>query len=110
MTTSPAATRSPILGPNLQTSSISQYRTLTNAGSHADYTYVHGRQNILAGIQYEQTFLREHDSLGIIDITYNSPCVDRPRQSVTGILKSIQCHGGASSRTGTTSQCSRRTI
>lgn len=65
------------LGPaNLQTSSISQFRTLTNAGSHIDYTYVHGHQNLLAGAQYEQFFLREHNNLGIVDNLYNAPCVD----------------------------------
>jgi Carboxypeptidase regulatory-like domain len=65
------------LGPsNLQTSSISQYRTLTNAAIHSDYSYVKGHNNIKAGIQYGQTFLREHDSLGIVDNTYNSPCTD----------------------------------
>src|ERR1039458_7951489 len=53
------------LGPaTLQTSSIGQYRTLTNTGVHADYSYVRGHHNIKAGAQYEQTFLREHDSLG----------------------------------------------
>ncbi len=56
------------LGPsNLQTSSISQYRTLTNAAIHADYSYAKGIHNIKAGAQYEQTFLRENDSLGIVD-------------------------------------------
>ena len=51
------------LGPsNLQTSSISQYRTLTNTGLHADYSYVKGIHNLKIGAQYEQTFLREHDS------------------------------------------------
>ena len=56
------------LGPsNLQTSSISQYRTLTNAGVHADYSYVKGVNNLKIGAQYEQTFLREHDSLGVVD-------------------------------------------
>ncbi len=65
------------LGPeNLQTSSISQYRTLTNTGSHIDFTYVHKHQNVLAGVQYEQFFLREHDNLGIVDNLYNAPCVD----------------------------------
>ncbi len=62
--------------PNLQTSSISQYRTLTNAAVHGDYSYVKGVNNIKAGFQYGQTFLREHDALGIVDNTYNSPCVD----------------------------------
>ena len=82
------------LGPsNLQTSSISQYRTLTNAGTHADYTWVHGRQNLLAGIQYEQTFLREHDSLGIVDNTYNAPCVDLNGNSLPGYSDPSQCNG-----------------
>ncbi len=65
------------LGPsNLQTSSVSQYRTLTNAAIHSDYSYVKGMNNIKAGIQYGQTFLREHDSLGVVSNVYNSPCVD----------------------------------
>ncbi len=65
------------LGPsNLQTSSISQNRTLTNAGTHLDFSWVHKSQNLLAGAQYEQFFLREHDMLGIVDNLYNAPCVD----------------------------------
>ena len=69
------------LGPsNLQTSSISQYRTLTNTGVHADYSYVKGINNLKIGAQYEQTFLHEGDSLGVVESTYNSPCVS----SVTG--------------------------
>ncbi len=83
------------LGP-IQTSSISQYRTLTNVGTHADYTWVHGRQNILAGIQYEQTFLREHDSLGVIDSTYNAPCVDVNGNPLPGYANQSQCDGVAS--------------
>ena len=65
------------LGPaNLQTSSIGQYRTLTDSAIHADYTYAKGIHNIKAGVQYGQTFLREHDQLGIVENIYNSPCVD----------------------------------
>ncbi len=65
------------LGPaNLQTSSIGQYRTLTDSAIHADYTYAKGIHNIKAGVQYGQTFLREHDQLGIVESTYNSPCVN----------------------------------
>ena len=70
-TTIPAATRSPTWAHNLQTSSISQYRTLTNAGVHADYSYVKGVNNLKAGAQYGQTFLRENDNLGVVDSTYN---------------------------------------
>ena len=80
------------LGPsNLQTSSISQYRTLTNTGSHIDYTYVRGHQNILAGVQYEQTFLREHDSLGVVDNLYNTPCIDANGNPVPGFYSTSDC-------------------
>jgi hypothetical protein len=65
------------LGPsNLQTSSISQIRSLMNAGVHSDYSYVKGINNIKVGAQYSQTFLRESDSLGIVESTYNSPCIN----------------------------------
>jgi len=65
------------LGPaNLQTSSISQIRTLMNTAIHADYSWVKGIHNVKAGVQYGQTFLRESDTLGIVDNTYNSPCMD----------------------------------
>ncbi len=85
------------LGPvNLQTSSISQYRTLTNAGFHTDYSYVKGINNIKAGAVYEQTFLRENDSLGVVDPTYNSPCVDASGNSLPGYSSPSECPGGAS--------------
>ena len=80
------------LGPsNLQTSSISQYRTLTNAGIHADYSYVKGVNNLKVGAQYEQTFLRENDSLGIVEATYNSPCIDLNGNRVPGFSSTSQC-------------------
>jgi hypothetical protein len=62
--------------PNLQTSSIAQSRSLTDAGVHMDFSYVKGINNIKVGANYSQTFLREHDSLGVVDPTYNAPCVD----------------------------------
>ena len=64
------------LGPsNLQTSSISQERTLTNAGLHTDFSYVKGVNNFKTGAFYTQTFLRENDGLGVVSSVYNSPCV-----------------------------------
>jgi hypothetical protein len=64
------------LGPfSLQRESVSQSRTLTNAGAHADVSYVHGINNVKAGILYEQTFLTENDQLGIVDPTLNAPCL-----------------------------------
>jgi hypothetical protein len=80
------------LGPsNLQTSSISQYRTLTNTGIHADYSYVKGVHNLKVGAQYEQTFVRENDSLGIVESTYNSPCIDSSGNRVPGFSSTSQC-------------------
>ncbi|MGA3130905.1 MAG: TonB-dependent receptor [Terracidiphilus sp.] len=88
------------LGPaTLQTSSIGQNRTLTNTGVHSDFTYVKGHNNIKAGAVYEQTFLREHDSLGIVDPTYplSAPCVDSNGNPLAGYVNQSQCpNGGAS--------------
>ena len=84
------------LGPaNLQTSSIGQHRTLTNAGIHANLTYVRGRHNVKAGLEYAQTFLREQDSLGIVDATYNSPCLDGNGNPLPGYSDPSQCPGNA---------------
>ncbi len=55
------------LTPGLQSDSIAQQRRLTNAGVRSDISYVRGIHNIKAGITYEQTFLTEHDSFGIVD-------------------------------------------
>jgi hypothetical protein len=83
------------LGPsNLQTSSIGQYRTLTNTGIHADYSYAKGVNNLKVGTQYEQTFLRENDSLGVVESTYNSPCVNAVTGvSLPGYANPSQCNG-----------------
>jgi hypothetical protein len=81
------------LGP-IQTSSIAQNRTLTNAAVHADYSYVKGIHNIKLGAQYGQTFLRENDSLGVIDSSYNAPCVDGSGNPVPGYTNQSQCPGG----------------
>ncbi len=83
------------LGPtNLQTSSISQYRTLTNTGVHADYSYVKGIHNLKIGAQYAQTFLHENDALGIVDATYNAPCVDEDGSPLPGYASQSDCPGG----------------
>jgi hypothetical protein len=80
------------LGPtNLQTSSIAQYRTLTNAGFRTDFSYQKGIHNIKAGAVYQQTFLRENDSLGVVDSTYNSPCVDANGTAQPGFSDPSQC-------------------
>jgi hypothetical protein len=81
--------------PNLQTSSISQYRTLTNAGLHSDLSYVKGMNNIKVGAVYEQTFLRENDSLGVVYPTYNSPCVDASGNPLPGYSDPSECASAA---------------
>ena len=58
------------LSPDLQTETIGQDRTLTNAGIRTNISYVKGIHNVKAGITYQQTFLRENDSLGIVDPTF----------------------------------------
>jgi len=53
--------------PDLQSESVGQDRTLLNAGVRSSLSYVKGIHNLKAGVNYEQTFLDEHDSLGIVD-------------------------------------------
>jgi Carboxypeptidase regulatory-like domain len=86
------------LGPaNLQTSSIAQYRTLTNAGSNASISYVQGIHTFKTGAEYDSTFLRENDSLGIVLPTYafSAPCVDANGNPLAGYSDPSQCTGAA---------------
>jgi len=61
--------------PSLQRQSVGQHRTLTNTGLRSDVSYAKGVNNIKAGVTYAQTFLNENDDLGIVDPTYNAPCI-----------------------------------
>jgi hypothetical protein len=79
--------------PSLQNQTVSQYRTLFNMGVHSDYSYVKGIQNLKGGIVYEQTFLREHDNLGVVAPTFNSPCVDANGNPLPGFSDPAQCAG-----------------
>jgi hypothetical protein len=85
------------LGPfSLQRETVAQNRTLTNAGAHSEVSYVRGIHNIKAGIVYEQTFLTENDSLGIVDPTFNAPCLTlstaaNPNVPVQGFTNPSQC-------------------
>jgi len=84
-------------GPaNLQTSSIQQYRTLTNSAAHSDYSYSKGIHTFKAGAQYGQTFLRENDNIGVVDPTYSftAPCVDVNGNPLAGYSNPSQCPGG----------------
>ncbi len=77
-------------GP-IQSESISQRRSLTDAGVHTDFTYSQGIHTIKAGAMYEQTFLRERDNLGVVNPTLNSPCVDATQKPVDGFINPSQC-------------------
>jgi hypothetical protein len=77
-------------GP-IQNESISQDRTLTNAGLRTDYTLQKGRNNIKMGATYQQTFLRENDALGLVNPTFNSPCVDGSGTPVSGFTDPAEC-------------------
>ena len=61
--------------PSLQRQSVGQNRTLTNAGLRSDLSYVKGINQIKAGVVYQQTFLNENDTVGIVDPIYNAPCI-----------------------------------
>jgi Carboxypeptidase regulatory-like domain/TonB-dependent Receptor Plug Domain len=77
--------------PNLQNQTVSQFRTLFNVGLRSDYSYVKGINNVKAGVTYQQTFLREHDNLGVVASDFNSPCVDTNGNSLAGFSDPAQC-------------------
>ena len=52
---------------DLQSATAGQSRTLTNAGVHADVSYVKGAHNLKIGATYQHTFLTENDTIGIVD-------------------------------------------
>jgi hypothetical protein len=78
------------LGP-IQNESITQDRSLTDAGVHTDFSYVRGINNVKVGAQYTQTFLRERDGLGIVNPTYNAPCVNVTGAGQPGFTSPAQC-------------------
>jgi hypothetical protein len=80
------------LGP-IQQESVIQARSLTNAGVHADLSYVSGHNNVKIGGMYQQTFLRENDTLGVVDATLNAPCLDDSGNPVTDPSVTASCVG-----------------
>ncbi len=80
--------------PTLQTSSIGQNRTLTNAGLHSDISYTKRIHTIKAGVQFSHTFLRENDKLGIVEAVYDAPCMDMNGNPLPGYSDPSQCVAG----------------
>ncbi|MGB6471160.1 MAG: TonB-dependent receptor, partial [Candidatus Acidiferrales bacterium] len=82
--------------PSLQRESVGQNRTLTNAGVRSSLSYIRGINNIKAGVVYEQTLLDENDRLGLVDPTFNAPCLTLPTAAspdvpVQGFTDPAQC-------------------
>jgi hypothetical protein len=63
------------LTPDLQTETIGQSRRLTNAGAKTELSYVKGVHNLKIGTLYQQTFITERDSFGIVDPAFNAVCL-----------------------------------
>ena len=84
--------------PSLQRQTVGQYRTLTNAGLRGSLSYVKGVHNAKIGADYEQTFLNEQDTVGIVDPIFNAPCLTAataavPSVPVPGFTDPSQCAG-----------------
>ena len=64
---------------------------------HSDYSYSKGIHTIKAGAQYGQTFLRENDSLGVVDPTYSltAPCMDANGNPLPGYSGPSDCTAAA---------------
>jgi len=62
--------------PGVQGETVGQNRTLANTGLRSSVAYVKGIHNLKAGATYEQTFLTENDSVGIVDPTYLASLTD----------------------------------
>jgi len=62
--------------PDLQSQTVGQNRTLTNAGVRANFSYVKGIHNIKTGITFSDTILTEKDAFGIVDPTFNAVCLN----------------------------------
>jgi Carboxypeptidase regulatory-like domain len=77
-------------GPT-QRETVSQNRKLTNAGAIASVSRLKGMHNLKAGVMYEQTFLTEHFTLGIVDPVLNAPCLNAAGVPVPGFTDPSQC-------------------
>jgi Carboxypeptidase regulatory-like domain/TonB-dependent Receptor Plug Domain len=72
--------------PDLQFETVSQYRTLTNAGIRGTVSYVNGKHNLKAGIDFENTAISENDKFGIVNPAANAVCLNADGSSDTNPL------------------------
>jgi Carboxypeptidase regulatory-like domain/TonB-dependent Receptor Plug Domain len=84
------------LTPGLTLQTIGQDRRLTNAGAHADLSYVKGIHNLKIGALYQHTFITERDSFGIVDPTFNPVCLNGDGSADTNplVTNPNACGGG----------------
>ncbi len=83
------------LAPDLQQETFGQDRTLTNAGVRSDISYAKGIHTVKAGITYQQTFLNENNTFGIVDPTFNALCFNADGSANTdpSVNNQAQCGG-----------------
>jgi hypothetical protein len=81
--------------PDLQFETVSQYRTLTNAGIRGTVSYVKGKHNLKAGIDFENTGLSENDKFGIVNPAVNAVCLNADGSANTNPLLTnpVACGG-----------------
>ena len=60
----------------IQSLTIAQDRNLTNAGLRSDVNYTKGIHNLKIGATYQQTFLNEKDTMGIVDPNFVGSLTD----------------------------------
>ncbi|HTW56783.1 MAG TPA: TonB-dependent receptor [Terriglobales bacterium] len=80
--------------PSLQRQTVGQDRSLLNSGLRSSLSYVKGIHNVKGGVSYEQTFLNENDTVGVVDPAYNAPCITPVTLvAVPGFTDPSQCAG-----------------
>jgi hypothetical protein len=72
--------------PDLLSETVSQSRSLANAGARTSLSYVKGVHNLKMGITYQHTFLTEGDSFAIVDpgVEGNAGCLDANNNPLPG--------------------------
>ena len=90
------------LTPGLQTQTLSQNRTLTNAGARANISYAKGAHNLKAGVNFQHTFLTENNAFGIVDPTLNPVCFNADGSPNTDptLTDPANCNGPLQPNTG----------
>lgn len=83
------------LTPDLQSATIGQNRTLTDAGARTSISYVKGIHNLKLGANYSDTIITEKDSFGLVDPTANAPCLNSDGSADTNPLLTNPANCGA---------------